>query len=249
MHTFRWKGFINGLPYHKYDSVKHSIEEGSTVTLRPVNNSVDRNAVGVFFAGLQIGWIPRYEKKWLPDFFKISKMYELYGIVTCHNVQVSQSRRLEIEVVVKTEEDVARQILAGTETYEVPETKEQQMNKTIIAELIESNKNAATSAAYMEAGRIANKEVSHLLAKQLPLVVRGYADTSAGRLVVANLAALVVQQFRPGEKALVNLAQAMQVQAYQELIQTLDIEGFVENLLNNPKIKTAIEKLTPNNKE
>lgn len=107
-----------------------------------------------------------------------------------------------------------------------------------------SNFSAAKTAAVMEAGRIANVEITKVLAKRLPMMVKGYADTPAGRLVVANLAGVALQQFRPNDARLKALVDAMQVQAYQELLQTIDIEGFIDGLLENPKIKNAVGRLT-----
>lgn len=107
-----------------------------------------------------------------------------------------------------------------------------------------SNFSAAKTAAVMEAGRIANVEITKVLAKRLPMMVKGYADTPAGRLVVANLAGVALQQFRPDDARLKALVDAMQVQAYQELLQTIDIEGFIDGLLENPKIKNAVGRLT-----
>lgn len=107
-----------------------------------------------------------------------------------------------------------------------------------------SNFSAAKTAAVMEAGRIANVEITKVLAKRLPMMVKGYADTPAGRLVVANLAGVALQQLRPDDARLKALVDAMQVQAYQELLQTIDIEGFIDGLLENPKIKNAVGRLT-----
>ena len=38
--------------------------------------------------------------------------------------------------------------------------------------IIETNKNLATSAAYMEAGRIANNQIAKALGKKLPMMLR-----------------------------------------------------------------------------
>ena len=111
--------------------------------------------------------------------------------------------------------------------------------------LIASNKNAATIAATMEAGRIANNQVAKLAAKKLPMIIRGYADTPMGKLVIANLAQQAALHFRPGEQTLAKLTEAMQVQAFQELMQTVDLEGFIDNLMDSPDIKRAIRKLEP----
>lgn len=115
------------------------------------------------------------------------------------------------------------------------------MNK--IEQVVDTNKKAITSAAFLEAGYIANKQMSKVLSKKLPMMVRGYADTPAGRLVVANLAVMLVQHFRPDNKQLVRLTSAMQTQAYGELIRELDIDGMIDELLENGSIKRAMKTL------
>lgn len=112
-----------------------------------------------------------------------------------------------------------------------------------IQEVTKRNTQLATSAAVLEAGRIANKQASKLIAGQLPLMARGYADTPVGRLVIANLAGIALDHFRPDDQKLRALTNAMTVQAYQELIQTLDVDGFIEKLLEDKSIKSALAKL------
>lgn len=134
-------------------------------------------------------------------------------------------------------------------TINNPPTIEKEVTMTnkitaIASGIAASNFSAAKTAAVMEAGRIANVEITKVLAKRLPMMVKGYADTPAGRLIVANLAGVALQQFRPDDARLKALVDAMQVQAYQELLQTIDIEGFIDGLLENPKIKNAVGRLT-----
>lgn len=114
---------------------------------------------------------------------------------------------------------------------------------TKATDFINANKSAAATAGYLEAGRIANKKVTQLAAKQLPLMARGYADTALGRLVVANLAAVAAAQLRPQDPTLRKLTDAMTVAAYQEVIQTIDIEGMLDGLLGTPEIARAVNKL------
>jgi hypothetical protein len=127
----------------------------------------------------------------------------------------------------------------GTATTQPP--KEITMSK--IDSILASNKTAATVAATMEAGRIANNQVAKLAAKQLPMVVRGYADTPMGKLVIANMAQQAAKHFRPEDTTIAALTDAMAVQAYQELIQVMDIEGFLDNLMDSKEIKRAVAKL------
>lgn len=112
-----------------------------------------------------------------------------------------------------------------------------------VSTVLNRNKVAAAAAAYLEAGRIANNQASKLLSKGLPMMIRGYADTPAGRLVVANLAQAAFAQFRPQEPKLTKLGAAMTTAAMQELLQTVDVEGFIDTMLNSDATKKAIAAL------
>lgn len=105
--------------------------------------------------------------------------------------------------------------------------------------ILDTNKAVATSAAFMEAGRIANNQVAKLIAKKAPLMVKGYVETSYGKVVIANMINIAVEKFRPGDAKLEKLSKAMMVQAYQAVMQDFDIEGMIEELFNNPQIKRA----------
>lgn len=120
----------------------------------------------------------------------------------------------------------------------------QQLNKdNKMAKILDTNKQVATQAAYMEAGRIFLNQVSKLAAKQAPLMVRGYVDTALGRLVLANAAVFAVQHFRGNDQRLNRLANAALAEAYQELYKSFDIEQFIEGFLDNETIKRAMENV------
>lgn len=112
-----------------------------------------------------------------------------------------------------------------------------------LSTVINRNKDAAQAAAYLEAGRIANNQAAKLASKALPMMVRGYADTAAGKIVIANLAQAAFAQFRPQEPKLVKLGQAMAAQAFQELIQTVDIDAFIDGLLSTDATKKALANI------
>ncbi len=109
--------------------------------------------------------------------------------------------------------------------------------------ILSANKTAAIAAGTMEAGRLANNQVAKLAAKKLPMMVRGYADTPMGKLVIANIAQQAAAHFRPEDTTLAKLTGAMATQAYVELIQTMDIEGFLDEIMNSTEIKRAVKKL------
>ena len=115
--------------------------------------------------------------------------------------------------------------------------------------LVANNKAVAVNAGYMEAGRIANNQVTKLVAAKAPLMVKGYIDTPVGKVVLANLTAMAVEQFRPTDAKLKKVSVAMMTQAYQELIQTVDIEGMLNELTSSEGIKAALAKVASNEDE
>jgi hypothetical protein len=131
-----------------------------------------------------------------------------------------------------------------------PPKKENTMNITnTVSTTVNNNKAAAKAAGYLEAGRIANNKLSKVAGKALPMMARGYADTPAGRLVLANIAQMAAAQMRPNDPTLAKLTMAMTTAAYQEVIQNFDIEGMLDNLLDSNEIKRALSKLQDDDSE
>lgn len=122
--------------------------------------------------------------------------------------------------------------------------KETTMNN-FFSRLISINTKAAGDAAYLETGRIANNTVIKMITARLPFMARFYARTPFGKLATANAAIALVQQLRPNDARLQRLTAAMATTAYQEVIQLVDIEGMIDELMANPAIKRALDKLEP----
>ena len=224
-----YRGEVTGLSYHLYSQHIDDLVPGTKLELTPVENQYDPNAVGVFFRGDQIGWVPKSKNG--PVRSALQELGTVSATVLNHDKTQGFNSRLYI--------GAATHIRHTMKTNTA--TQEPKMSK--LNNLIETNKNSASSAAYMEAGYIANKQLGKVLGKQLPMMVRGYADTPLGHLVLANLALLAIDHFRPDQRQLRRLTQAMQVQAYQELLKELDIDGMIDDLLENGSIKRALSKL------
>lgn len=106
--------------------------------------------------------------------------------------------------------------------------------------VLTNNKSAAKQAAFLEAGRIANNQLAKVAGKSLPMMMRGYADTPVGKLVIANLALTAAQHFKPGNAQLAKLTQAMAAQAYSEIYQNFKIEEMIDSFLADAKIQKAL---------
>lgn len=116
---------------------------------------------------------------------------------------------------------------------------------TLMSKAVTTNKNAATSAAVFETGRIANNALAKMVAPKLPIMARGYLQTPLGKLLLANAVKMAMDQFRPDNAMGQRLANGMIVAAYSEAIQAFDIEGLLDDLLGDAKILKALSKSTP----
>jgi len=72
-------------------------------------------------------------------------------------------------------------------------------------------------------------------------MVRAYADTAVGRLLLANIAVMAAEHFRPEDNRLKKLTEAMAVSSYQEVLQQFDIEQMIEDLISNKTIAKALK--------
>jgi hypothetical protein len=118
-------------------------------------------------------------------------------------------------------------------------TKKEDMNTTL-NKTVDNNVTMAQNAAVLEAGRIVNNQLVKAVSAKAPLMMKGYVDTPVGRVVLANVAITAAQKFRPADARLARLTQAMGVMAYQELVQTFDIEKMINDLLESETIKAAL---------
>lgn len=230
-----WYGYVNGLTYYRYGEVANHLTNGVELELRrQKDNPHDSKAVAVFYQEKQVGWVPKAYNE--PVARLMDQGNNLRTFVVDHSVNSDYTRRLKVDIInysATNQKDT--DIMANINTAP--------SSASVLSNIGRTNLSAAKSAAFLEAGRIANKEVTKLTGKVLPIMVRGYADTPFGRLLTANVAVMAAAHFRPEDDKLQQLAEAMQVQAYQELLQTLEIDEFLESLLESPKIKAALGKL------
>ena len=119
--------------------------------------------------------------------------------------------------------------------------KKEEIKMTKLANAINTNKTAATLAAQLEAGRLANKHVTKLISTKLPMIVRGYADTPLARLALANAVSFAVdnygQKFGKHKELIAQISDAMVISAYTEIIAEFDLEGMIQQFLEGKDMK------------
>ena len=99
--------------------------------------------------------------------------------------------------------------------------------QTMLQNLIETNKQAAKQAAYLEAGRLANETLANIMAKKFPQL----PQTPFNALVLANIADQVAKNFKPNPQ-LAKLTAAMTTQAFLELYGMIDLDGVIAEFIN-----------------
>ncbi len=232
MSNIIFRGAVTGLSYYDYGRFIDELAPGAKLVVRPVKTPYDIHAIGVFYGGAQIGWIPKTQSERVStEIADKGFLYaELVVVVLNHDRTQGFNERLYIIVY----EPVA--------PNHQPQAKDTSMSQ-VVQQLINTNTDCAVSAGFLEAGRIANNTVVKLASKHLPPMVRGYADTPIGKLVIANAAQFTAARLRPQDTRLQKLTKAMIVEAYQELYQEFDIEQMLDDMLDNSSIKRALNTL------
>ncbi|MCP3899149.1 MAG: hypothetical protein GY707_05445 [Desulfobacteraceae bacterium] len=115
--------------------------------------------------------------------------------------------------------------------------KESKMN-TVLDKMLDANKESAVRSAKVEMGKAANKLVLEKVTPQLPMMVRGYADSPLAELIVGNVVAGLLIQFAPGNEKAQVLSDAMIAAGVQVALETFDIPGLVSDLLENVDMPT-----------
>jgi hypothetical protein len=122
-----------------------------------------------------------------------------------------------------------------------PKTEETKMMNTNIQNYVDDNADAAKGAASVVAGKAINKAVLEQLKGSLPLMVRGYADTAIGRVIVANLINFAAKNFMEGNSKAEWVADAVMLAAMTEVLESFDIEKMFNEVLDKVNVKVPVE--------
>lgn len=184
----------------------------------------------------KIGWIPAKE-----NFDWDRTPYVLYDPANnkvCHDSGIGNAYA---EVDTSTEYYYQNNYISGIEnssntinpcneipihTFPPHEFTNPKKKETMLDNIIATNKAAATQAAYLEAGRLANVTMADIIARKFP----GLPQTPFNALVIANLADVISKQIKPSPK-LQKITGAMVTQAYTEVYQLIDLEGMIGELI------------------
>ena len=104
--------------------------------------------------------------------------------------------------------------------------------KELSAIMVDQNKEGFKLSAKQRAGKIFNDRTVALITPRLPMMVRGYADTELGRFVVANLISAAIVKFGYTNEKLVLLAEAGVLDASDQALGSLNLEGMINDLID-----------------
>lgn len=121
-----------------------------------------------------------------------------------------------------------------------PATEQSNMRTPSIQEIVNANVNAASSAAKLEVGRVANDQLSKIIAARLPGQYGELLKTPIGQLALANAFAVASRATCPENKNIQTIVNMMTLDAYQQLFKLLDVPGIVAELMGNKVIAEAL---------
>ncbi|WPJ68337.1 hypothetical protein NKFEDGME_00136 [Salmonella phage STP-SP2] len=140
------------------------------------------------------------------------------------------------------------QIIDSVEKYDVnsntqsvnTQTTENKGKNTMtkIANIVAANKSAVVNAAKLEAGKIALTQITKVAAKKAPFMIKGYIDTPIGRVVIANLLSVAVDQYAPSNQKAKAVAGAAMEAAMLEMVQSFNIAEMIDEMVKGIDIST-----------
>lgn len=135
------------------------------------------------------------------------------------------------------------QPIDNTEKHAVNSSTQTTENKgkntmTKIANIVAANKSAVVNAAKLEAGKIALTQITKVAAKKAPFMIKGYIDTPIGRVVIANLLSVAVDQYAPSNQKAKAVAGAAMEAAMLEMVQSFNIAEMIDEMVKGIDIST-----------
>lgn len=130
-------------------------------------------------------------------------------------------------------------INSNTQSVNTQITKNKGKNTmTKIANIVAANKSAVVNAAKLEAGKIALTQITKVAAKKAPFMIKGYIDTPIGRVVIANLLSVAVDQYAPTNQKAKAVAGAAMEAAMLEMVQSFNIAEMIDEMVKGIDIST-----------
>lgn len=131
--------------------------------------------------------------------------------------------------------DYACQVVETNETPKIQSKQEDKpMNtiKTTATNVLAANKESAVNAAKIEAGGIVINRAVKLIKHKMPFGTASMIDSPIGRVALANVIALVVEQYAPRNEKAKLLSGAVMDAAMLQLVQSFNISALIDDLIS-----------------
>ncbi|BEU76236.1 hypothetical protein Shin27_0330 [Escherichia coli phage Shin27] len=136
-------------------------------------------------------------------------------------------------------DNVAKQAVNSQTSSANAQTTENKGNiMSKVSSIVAANKSAVVNAAKLEAGKIALTQITKVAAKKAPFMIKGYIDTPIGRVVIANLLSVAVDQYAPTNAKAKAVAGAAMEAAMLEMVQSFNIAEMIDEMVKGIDIST-----------
>lgn len=137
-------------------------------------------------------------------------------------------------------DNIEKQVVSSNTQSVNTQTTENKGKNTMtkIANIVAANKSAIVNAAKLEAGKIALTQITKVAAKKAPFMIKGYIDTPIGRVVIANLLSVAVDQYAPTNQKAKAVAGAAMEAAMLEMVQSFNIAEMIDEMVKGIDIST-----------
>jgi len=142
---------------------------------------------------------------------------------------------------------VEQEMLQDTKTNTKTQKEGKEMTSKITnmaSTTMDINKDAVKLAAKLEVGKVATQTIGKAVKKQLPMMIRGYADSPFYNIVIANMAGIALREFAANNEKAQIVSEAMIQSAAVEMVSSFNIDQMIGDMLEDIDIsKIAPEKV------
>lgn len=125
-----------------------------------------------------------------------------------------------------------KNMICEEEAIPILRSKETTKMNANINRLMNRNTESAAYAAKVTAGKTLNKVVLDKVNPNLPILLRGYANTPIGAVVLSNVVSFIVQNFASNNAKAKYAAEAMMDAAMIEFMDSFNIEALISDVLS-----------------
>ena len=96
-------------------------------------------------------------------------------------------------------------------------------------------------AAKLEVGKVATAQLKKVVKPNLPMLVRGYADSPFFDIVLANAVGVALREYASENEKAQIVAEAMIQSAAIEMMSSFDLNGMIDDMLENVDVSKIIK--------